>query len=312
MTNAKTTFKDLMRTLFTVYKITASIEKKNGIDTLVLYQIASVFPNEIIMSTNNVTNFRLGVASDYLYNKVIAGHPTQDYGDASPDSSIEFNVESEFRITNLSVNNELDLHSAYRADTAGIKLSMSDIKNMPDEEELFICVIQRYWDGAKFDWEFEPSSVRQNNVVTSCYNGRISPRRLVEYHSAFLSSVRYGNNPGVIEFVSTNLYNRINETKWQNSTTPPANPDYVLESSGYQLPAAQLFHPLYIEFDTDLPVDIINLMLAKPYGRIQFTYLDNVFSGYLISVAIKLFGKCTGKLKLLCSPDNDLTKLTHG
>jgi len=312
MTNAKTSFKDLLRTLFVLYKITASIEKRGGKDTLVLYQIDSVFPADIILSTDNVTNFKLSVANDYFYNKVMAGHVTQDYGDATEDSSREFNVESEFRITNLPVNIELDLRTAYRADTTGIKLAMVDIHSMPDEEELFICVIQRYFDVDHFDWELEPGFVKQNDVSTACYNARISPRRLIEYHSDFLSSVRYGNDPGQIEFVSTNLYNQSNYTRYVNSTIPPDPPEFVHEGSGYQLSAAQLFHPIYIEFETDLPVDLLNLLMAKPYGRIEFRYLENTYSGYLINVSIKLAGKCSGKLKLLCSPDNDLTTLSHG
>lgn len=311
MTNAKTTFKDLMRTLFTLCKITASIEKVGGLDTLVLYQIGSVFPADVIISTDNVTNFKLSVATDYFYNKVIAGHLTQDYGDATEDSSREFNVETEFRITNLPVNNELNLVTAYRADTAGIKLAMSDLKNMPDEEELFICVIDRTFVVDHWDWKFESGFVKQNNVTTSTYNARISPRRIIEYHSDFLSSVRYGNDPGQIEFISTNLYNHLNYTRYQNTTIPPEPPDFVHEGSGYQLPASQLFHPLFIEFDTDLPVNLIKLLMAKPYGKIQFTYQGTVFSGFLISISIKLYGKCSGKIKLLSSADNDLTKLTH-
>lgn len=311
MTSAKSNFINLMKTLFTLYKITGSIEKRAGIDTFVLYQVNSVFPADVILSTENVTNFKLSIANEYLYNKVICGHPTMDYGDSSADIQKEFNVESEFRISNLPINNELELLTYFRADTAGIKLAMSDLNSMPDEEELFICVIQRYFDVDHFDWEFEPGLVLQNNVGTSCYNARISPRRLIEYHSDFLSSVRYGNDPGVIEFLSTKLSNQMNYTKYVNSTIPPDPPDYVYEASGYQLPVAQLFQPLAIEFDTDLPVNVIQLLMGSPYGRIQFTFQGTVFSGYLISVPIKLFGKCSGKLKLLSSPDNDLTKLTR-
>lgn len=302
MFNVKTSLRDLLKALFVYFQITASVELISGKETLVLKKLDSVFSSTSQHLADRITDFRLSIASDFIFDKISIGHPTQEYSDQN-EAIREFNCTSIFKSKNIiNVNSELDLVSPYRADWKG----MLESKSSPEfytEEEIFVAVIQRIppenylklEDGVVSNPSFPPA--------LAWYNTRISPKHLLMFHQNFIDSCRYGGG-GIVEFISTSFQNA------GNTTYSGIDPG-VFEGSGYEHGSNALFVPLYAEFVTDLPADIIATITSNPYSKFEFSYKGYGFSGYLISVSLKLHGKASAKFKLLLAPDTDLTKLNR-
>lgn len=303
MFNAKTTLKNVLKALFVLHQITASIEIVSGKETLVLKKLDTVFSSDVQALTNRISDFRLSIAGDFIFDKILIGHPTLDYGDQISVNH-EINCTSVFKSKNMiNVNTELDLVSPYRADWKGMLESKNSPEMIVDEEELFVCMVQRtppenylkLEEGVVYDSVFPPA--------VNWYNTRISPKHLLLFHQNFIDSCRYGG-AGSVEFISSGFHNDNNITTPGGGFDEPEN-----EGTGYEHGSNFLFIPLYVEFSTDLPTDIISIITANPYAKFEFPYKGTVFSGYLINVALKLHGKASAIFKLLLSSDNDLSKL---
>lgn len=302
MFNAKTSLKDVLKALFVLYQITASVETISGKETLVLKKLDAVFSQNTQRLTSRISDFRLAIASDFIFDKILIGHPSQDYGD-TVDANREFNCTSVYKSKNMmNVNSELDLVSPYRADWRGMKESNSLPNAFIDEDELFVAVVQRVppenyiWleTGVVYNSSFPPA--------LNWHNTRISPRHLLQFHQNFIDSCRYGG-AGFVEFISSDFVNN------GNNVTYAGIDDGLNEGSGYEHGNNSLFIPLYAEFTTDLPANIITIIAENPYSEFEFQYNGSWFSGYLISVGLKLHGKSSAKFKLLLSPSTDLSKL---
>jgi hypothetical protein len=303
MFNAKTSLKDVLKALFVLHQITASVETVSGKETLVLKKLDAVFSHDNTQTlTSRISDFKLSIASDFIFDRISIGHPSQDYGDMV-EVNREFNCTSIFKSKNImNVNSELDLVSPYRADWKGMKDSKNKPNEIVDEDELFVGVVQRVppenylklEDGVVYNPSLLPAQ--------AWHNTRISPRHLLQFHQNFIDSCRYGG-PGLIEFISSSFVNNANNTTYAG-IDPGLN-----EGSGFEHGSSSLFIPLYAEFTTDLPADIIITVTDNPYSDFEFQYNGSWFSGYLIGVGLKLHGKSSAKFKLLLSPSTDLSKL---
>jgi len=55
----------------------------------------------------------------------------------------------------------------------------------------------------------------------------------------------------------------------------------------------------------------VDLIEAKPYGKIQFKWLGNTYRGYIVEAGQQAATNAKQTFKLLASTDNDMTKLIH-
>lgn len=302
MFRAKTTFKDLARTLFTLFQITMGIDRTGGKDILKLYKIEDVFPQDILYETASVTDFKLSLAKEYMCNQILIGHPTPDYGDDTTGKT-ECNTTTTFKIgKTLNVGDEIELTTAYRADWAGMYYSISHINYIPDEEELFIAVIKQY----EGQWTLEFGYVQQTGSQDIVYqfNARITPKKLALLNVKYISSIRLGS-ANSLQYISGAFNNYINKSRTDDEDV------FTPEFTGYDMGGNWLFMPVLFEFNTALPDDFIFSLINNPNGVIRFQYKGNWYKGYIVNASIKALGNSSAKMTLLGGPDNDLTKLIH-
>ena len=73
--------------------------------------------------------------------------------------------------------------------------------------------------------------------------------------------------------------------------------------------AAPFFRPYYINMRTKVPVNLVELLKANPWGKIKFTYNGTDFYGYIMDGGIRPSTNDAQTWKLLSAPENDLSKL---
>ena len=75
---------------------------------------------------------------------------------------------------------------------------------------------------------------------------------------------------------------------------------------------AKLFKPYYFNFRTKVPVNLLELLKADPFGKIKFSVKEQVFYGFLMEGGIKPANNDAQTWKLLSAPENDLNKFYNG
>lgn len=75
---------------------------------------------------------------------------------------------------------------------------------------------------------------------------------------------------------------------------------------------AKLFRPYYFNFRTKVPVNLVELLKVNPWGKIKFTINEQAYYGFMMDGGIKPAINDAQTWKLLCAPENDLTKLYNG
>src|SRR5690606_24241337 len=71
----------------------------------------------------------------------------------------------------------------------------------------------------------------------------------------------------------------------------------------------KLFQPYYISFRTKVPITLVEILKANPFGRFKFTYDDLPYYGFLMEGGIKPATNDQQTWKLLCAPENDLSTI---
>jgi hypothetical protein len=74
---------------------------------------------------------------------------------------------------------------------------------------------------------------------------------------------------------------------------------------------AQLFKPSYITFKSKVPLSVLDLLKANPYGKVKFSVEDVPFYGYLMDGGVKIGMNEAQTWKVLSAAENDLSKFNN-
>lgn len=133
------------------------------------------------------------------------------------------------------------------------------------------------------------------------FNIRLSPKRLLLKHSPFINSLFSGFAGQKLTFQTTE----------KNDTVKTVKGSEVIEEKGhYTITSSnRLFHTLYHDFETEVPVNLPELLEEDPNHPFSFTDEDgDTFTGALCKVGIAPNDNKEQAYKLISSPDNDLSK----
>lgn len=132
----------------------------------------------------------------------------------------------------------------------------------------------------------------------SLFNVRLSPKRILLRHSAWLAGGLVKYAPGKLVFSSANRNKELIA-------------DGVIEKADVNISdlGDPMFLPYYFEFDTVSPVDMPEILEANPNPVFAFTWKNTRYTGFFIRGGIALNDLEEQTFKLLATPDNDLLPL---
>ena len=139
----------------------------------------------------------------------------------------------------------------------------------------------------------------------TAFNLELSPKKGLLNNGAYIHSIMDLLDTSAIKLQSADKNKEL--VTVLNGVTVDEDADIQIGS----LPA-QLFKPYYINFRTQVPINLVELLKVNPFGRIKFTYNSTVFYGFLMDGGIKPANNDSQVWKLLCAPENDLKLFYNG
>lgn len=134
----------------------------------------------------------------------------------------------------------------------------------------------------------------------SVYNIELSPRRILRTHKPWINSCLY-------EFVSQTMKY---QTSDKNSTLKTVLNGEVFDEDGDETIGEEiLFLPWYFEFDTMVPVNLVDIEESDPNTGFATDWYDKNFEGILIKAAIAPNDDKEQVFKLLATKDTQLENL---
>lgn len=304
----KTTLSDFFKSIDSVWCLGMGIETIEGVDKLVIEQRDYFYNEEIITTLGEVSNLTVSVSNDHNFGKAKGGYPEKDYKDEII-RNLEPNTEVSWKLPNATTTNEYDFQSKYRADYQGLKqiydanAGSGGESDDSQDEDIFIVRILRY--GLTSEYHLVSGGLKKSNdagFYADLFNSFITPRNNLLNHQQFLSDCSFKLDGEDITFTSGKNEESINKVDVNGSS------GYVTEAEPVEALPPYKFVPLSIEFEAPYPCNFAELIDANPHGLIRFTVGGEYMKGWILSVEPKLSEIASGKYKLLCHKDNDLTK----
>lgn len=217
----------------------------------------------------------------------------------SVPNSLPVKVGQRIRVSGSSFNNNDYVISAVTNLIFG-KLIVVDL---PLSDEGFLPVTIEFLSQGVYNLYRPPySSVTGIPHPDYAFNLELTPKKGLLANDSYLHSILDLLDTEKIKFQSADKNAELSTTL--TGVTVTENED--IQIGGL---AAPYFRPYYINFRTKVPINLVELLKANPWGRIQFSYQGNVFYGYLMDGGIKPATNDTQTWKLLSAPENDLSKL---
>lgn len=297
----KTSLKDF----FTSYNTRFSIGLGNHNEVAVIESKASFFTSAIIADLGEVADCQETNAADYLYNTLKIGWPAQDYDDVNGKD--EFNNTHNYTTPVKRLAKELDLTAPYRTDPYGIEFTRINLdgKSTTDNDadnDVFIINIADNGSGGYILNRPAYTAITGVRAGSSIFNVELSPARCVIANGAFLHPGMDKLDAGFLTFQTTEKNASLSTTL--DGVTITENQNFLIGSL-----APKLFLPTIFDIECRVPVNIVSLIEANPYGKVQFTWLGNTYRGYIIEAAQQPATNAKQTFKLLASTDNDMSKL---
>ncbi len=134
------------------------------------------------------------------------------------------------------------------------------------------------------------------------FNVELSPKRIALKHIKWLSSIFHGFAGESLKFETTEK-NRDLKTTGGPGSDINEDADVVIGSS-------KLFTPRYVDFDTEVPVDLVTMMEENPNRCFTFeTQRGLILEAFSRKTSIAPGDGQEQAYRLLLSPNNDLTKI---
>jgi hypothetical protein len=303
----KTSMQDYFKSFFARFSTGLSIKD----ELLIIEHLSAFFDSTIIADLGIVDEAESSVAEDLMANTIKAGYAKQEYADAN--GKYEVNQGQIWSTPITKIIRELDMQSPYRADPFGIELlrinyeqkKTTDTEN--DNDNFFLNIGTEEFYDSDLDIHYYKLNRPAYTSVTgiphpdSAFNLGMTPKWGLFFNSAYLHSIFDLMDP--LNFKQESADKNTDLVTELSGVTVTENE--IIQIGGLE---PQLFRPYYITIKTKVPINLLELLKANPYGKIKFTYNGTVFYGYLFDGGIKPANQEGQTWKLISAAGNDLTK----
>lgn len=302
----KTSIRDFFTAMHARHAVALSVTE----DTIALEPKAQVFDDTNPIHLGTINKLKISVAKEWLYNRIKVGYPNQNY--QTVNGREEFNSTQEYLLSLERITRELNLICPYRADGYGIQAYVTETKEKSTtdnkgDNELFIIEIEDnprddgYYRVKRELWD----SITGINATSSAYNIGLSPKRMLLAHGSMLSAIAYGFEQEKITYQTADKNSNLRTVK--NGVVIHESADISVQD----LPSP-LFIPYILEFETKIPVDLIDLLNENPARAFSFDCKGITGIGFLLKASAEPYGKEAQQFTLLCSPKTDIKSLING
>jgi hypothetical protein len=256
-----------------------------------------------VIDLGEVSKMKVSPANDLLINNIKVGTPNQDYDDVNGKQ--EFNTTSEYSAPITRVAKELNLVSVYRADCYGIEFTRLNLdgKTTTDNDsdnDVFMIHIE---DAPQGDGLYHLD--RSLNAGAA---GLLSPATVF---NLYLTPARALRRNG--DYIRSLFYKL--ESRYLTFQTADKNDDVVAggitENADVQVASLSpaLFSCNYLEFETKVPIDTLELLRANPLKAFAGTWAGFSFVGIPDKISVQPGDNGAQTFKLLAAPTQDFTPL---
>lgn len=294
----------------------------------------------VISSINNVN---IKPLTDGAFATLAIGTPKQNYDDKGyfmevTNGKDEFNTTLEFISPYVRVKQNADYVPKYRDDMYGIEfarvnLDGREFADYRGDTDVFVFHLDPD-NSSTYDFPFpiilngvstttinyhilyrQPISVgtwEVENIYSpeTAYNFMFSPKRCMFRNGTYFKSLFYYNQGDDFKFGSGAKYNSGDSYM----ITTEGGTSVINERADEPIATLcddgdELFIPIVVEFETIEPVNIYSLIRDYPYYAIEFTFREQSYFGFILSVSSKPVIRGKSKFKVLLTRDNDATDL---
>jgi hypothetical protein len=250
-----------------------------------------------------VSKMKVSPANDLLVNNIKVGTPNQDYDDVNGKQ--EFNTTHEYSAPITRVAKELNLVSVYRADCYGIEftrlnLDGKDTTDNDSDNDVFMIQIE---DNPQTDGTWKLDRFLNAGVTgllspSTVFNLYLTPARALLRNGDYIRSLFYKLDARYLTFQTTD----------KNALVVAGG---ITENADVQIASLDpaLFSCNYLEFETKVPVDTLDLLKANPLKAFAGTWAGFPFVGIPDKVSVQPGDNGSQTYKLLASPTTNLLPL---
>lgn len=301
ITGAK--IKTSLRDFFTSFNSDFGIGMGMMGNTLRLEQKSFWVQYSDVIDLGEVSKMKVSPATDLLINNIKIGTPNQDYDDVNGKQ--EFNTTHEYSAPITRVAKELNLISVYRKDCYGIEFTRLNLDGKAttdndSDNDVFMIHIE---DNPRVDGFYHLD--RSLNAGTTglltpstVFNLYLTPARALRRNGNYIRSLFYKLDAKYLKFQTTDK----NDAVVCNG---------IIEKADAQIVSLDpaLFSCNYLEFETKVPFNLLELLNANPLKAFSGTWAGFQFIGIPDKVSIQPGDNGAQTYKLLASPTTDLTQL---
>lgn len=323
----KTTFSDFRQDLKMMYGIGQGIEG----NTVTMEQVSNYYrKNETIYNLPNNGPVQKTFANDYVYNRIRVG---------TPDNTVdEINGQNEFCCEQVytcgitspeAADKEMNLSSTYIhgmysiANLIAYKFRDESTSTSKDNE---VCVIEV--GEAMVSGAYEPrrgiygGGIPQNiEFQLDAFNVGHSPKSCILRNFNLIKSPL--PNGTTLKFQTASRPVNMYYSYLPNTTVITERSDITVTEAGAAAPniigqtitypnIPRIFKGINFVVSGQLPDTLLSIMEAGPYGVIRLNDNGVPLAGFVLDSGITPDTEDAYNLRLLCSPDVDLTTLIHG
>jgi hypothetical protein len=295
--------KTSLRDFFTSYNSHFGIGMGMLGSTLRLEEKAFWVQYSDFIDLGEVSKMKVSPATDLLINNIKVGTPNQEYDDVNGKQ--EFNTTAEFSAPITRVAKDLNLVSVYRADSYGIEFTRLNLDgktttdNDSDNDVFMIHIEDNPRDDTFYhlDRSLNPTASGLLTPAT-VFNLYLTPQRALKRNGNYIRSLFYKLDSKYLLF----------QTIDKNDALLAGG---ILEKGPIQISSldAPLFSCNYLEFETKIPVNILELLKANPLKAFAGTWAGFSFVGIPDKVSVQPGENGAQTFKLLAGPTVDLTQL---
>ena len=256
-----------------------------------------------------VKDLKFSVATDLISNTEKIGYPVQQIDDVNGKSS--FNNTHIYTTPVTRVVKEVALIAPVVTDPFAIenyRLNLDGKTTTDDSTDNEVILLDVDLDDPQTDSLGTYYNLKRETYTSisglpdpdTTFNIRFSPKTLMFTHQRGFDSVFYGFENADLEFQTTEKNASL--TRTIGGTTIDEDSDFTITGNPY-------FLPFYMEFDTQVPIDLATILGVDQNRCFQFEWKGYTWEGFLIKAGIAPNDNKAQAFKVLLTPNNDLTKL---
>ena len=256
-----------------------------------------------VIDLGEVSKMKVSPANDLLVNNIKIGTPNQEYDDVNGKQ--EFNTTYEYSSPITRVSREMNLVSVYRADSYGIEFTRINLegKTTTDDKgdnDVFMIHIEDAVRGDGYYHLDRSLNAGATGLLTpsTVFNLYLTPSRALRRNGDYIRSLFYKLDARYLTF----------QTADKNDSVIAGG---ITESADIQIVSLSnpLFSCNYLDFETKVPINILDLLAANPLKAFAGTWAGFSFVGIPEKISVQPGDNGAQAFKLLASPTTDLTQL---